>query len=287
MKLFESYEKIGYRKLMVLSLVILAVCLASLLFKYQTTGEFFSRGVDLRGGIQLTIETGQNVDSTGLENYLKPIFGDVTVRTTVGIGSNSVLIIADENVEKEKLLEEIEKYGLDTTTNSFQKIEASLGESFFIQSRTAIILAFIFMGIVVFFIFRKLVPSISVILSAFSDIISTIAVMNLVGASLSLASFAALLLVIGYSVDANILLVTKMIKRKELPVEERVSSALKTGLTMTATTLAALFALYLVSGATAITDIATVMIIALLLDLPYTWMTNMGIVRWWVEKKGI
>ncbi len=287
MKWFESYEKIGYKKLMIVSLLILAACLASILFKYQTTGEFFSRGVDLKGGIQLTIETGQSVDSTGLENYLKPIFGDITVRTTVGIGSNSVLIIADENVERERLLEEIEKYGLDTTTNSFQKIEASLGESFFIQSRNAIILAFIFMGIVVFFIFKKLVPSISVILSAFSDIVSTIAVMNLIGASLSLASFAALLLVIGYSVDANILLTTKMIKRKDLLVEERVSSAFKTGLTMTATTLVALFALYVVSGATAITDIAIVLIIALLLDLPYTWITNMGLVRWWVEKRGI
>ena len=285
MKPVELYERIGYKKLMVVSLVILAACLASLVFRYHSTGEFFSKGVDLQGGIQLSIDTNQSVDSSSLESYLKPIFGDVAVRTTTSIGGNSVLIMAGEEVDEDSLLSEVQKYGLDTTTYSFEKIEASLGESFFVQSRTAITVAFLFMGAVVFIIFRKPVPSFAVILCAFSDIVSTIAAMNLFGISLSLASFAALLLVIGYSVDTDILLTTKMVKRNDIPMEERISGAFKTGITMTMTTLVALSALYLVSGATAIGDITSVLIIALLFDLPYTWLTNMGIVRWWVEKR--
>jgi len=287
MKLSGLYEKIGYKKLMILSLLLLVVCIVSLLWNYQTKGEFFAKGIDLQGGTQLAIDTNQKVDAAELEARLKPIFGDVSVRTTISVGSNSILIKANENVEKEKLLEEVKNYGIDVSSYSFQKIEASLGESFFIQSRTAVIIAFIFMAFTVFFIFRSFVPSVAVILCAFSDIVSTIAVMNWIGASFSLASFAALLLIIGYSVDTDILLTTKLIKRKEDSILNRSFAAFKTGITMTTTTLVALLALYLISGATAIGDIATILIIALLLDMPYTWITNMGIVRWWMEKKGL
>lgn len=285
MKLTGLYEKIGYKKLMFLPILFLVLCIGILFFNYIETGEFFSRGVDLEGGAQLTLETSQQVSAGDLEAYLKPIFGDLQVRTTTGVGINNVLIRADEDVDKEYLLEEVQKYGLNVEAHSFEKIEASLGESFFIQSRTALIIAFVFMGFVVFFVFRNLVPSVAVILAAFSDIICTLAVMQLFGLSLSLASFAALLLVLGYSIDTDILLTTKVIKRREGTLHERIRGAFKTGLTMTITTLVAFTVLYLVSGATALREIATVLIIALLIDVPNTWLTNLGILRLWSERK--
>jgi len=56
------------------------------------------------------------------------------------------------------------------------------------------------------------VPSSCVILAAVSDIISTIAVTNLLGLKMSTAGIAALLMLIGYSVDTDILLTTKVLK---------------------------------------------------------------------------
>ncbi|HDI02881.1 MAG TPA: protein translocase subunit SecF [Candidatus Aenigmarchaeota archaeon] len=281
------YEKIGYKKLTVIPLIFLALCLGFLFYHYQQTGEFFSKSIDLRGGAQLTIDTNRQVDASDLEAYLKAKFGDVRVRTTVGINGNSVLIRVDEHVDKEKLLEEIEKYGLDTSHHSFEKIGASLGKSFFAQSTTALVVAFIFMGLVVFVIFRNFVPSIAVIWCAFSDIVCTIAVMQMLDMPLSLASFAGLLLVLGYSIDTDILLTTRVIKRREGNIKERCKNAFKTGITMTLTSLVAFTSLYLVSGATALREIATVLIIALLIDVPNTWLTNLGILRWWAEKRGI
>ncbi|UCG95106.1 MAG: protein translocase subunit SecF [archaeon] len=283
----ELYEKIGYKKLMVVPLIFLALCLGFLLLNYTNTGEFFIKGVDLEGGAQLTVETSQNVDASSLETHLRQEFGDVQVRTTVGVGTNNILIRAGEDVDKDLLLESVRNYGIDVESHSFEKIGAALGESFFVQSRTALIIAFVFMGFVVFFVFRSLVPSVAVMLAAFSDIICTIAVMQVFGLSLSLASFAGLLLVLGYSIDTDILLTTRVIKRREGNIEERIRGAFKTGITMTFTTLVALTALYLVSGATALKEISTVLIIALLIDLPNTWLTNLGILRLWSERKGL
>ena len=105
--------------------------------------------------------------------------------------------------------------------------------------------------------------------------------------SMSLASFACLLLVLGYSIDTDILLTTRVIKRREGSVTKRCKGALKTGLTMTTTSLVAFVSLYLVSGAAALGEVASVLIIALLIDIPNTWLTNLGILRWWAEKKGL
>jgi len=60
---------------------------------------------------------------------------------------------------------------------------------------------------------------------------------------------------------------------------------MKTGLTFTTTTLVALFAMYFVSGSIIIEEIALVLIIGLIIDLPATWMANVGILRAWLERR--
>ena len=78
------------------------------------------------------------------------------------------------------------------------KIQSSqFGESFFTDTLIAIIIAFLFMGIIVFIYFRKFAPSLGVVLSAFSDIIITVAVINLLEIRLSTAGVAAILMIIG------------------------------------------------------------------------------------------
>ena len=103
------------------------------------------------------------------------------------------------------------------------------------------------MAIVVFIIFRTFVPSIAVVISAFADIAFAAAMMDVFGIVLSLGTVAALLMLIGYSVDTDILLTTRLLKRKG-ELGDKIKDAMKTGMTMTLTTLAALIALFVVSS---------------------------------------
>ena len=147
------------------------------------------------------------------------------------------------------------------------------------------VLAFIFMGIVVFLYFRIPVPSLAVILSAFSDIIVTLAVVNIMGMKLSTAGIAAFLMLIGYAVDTNILLSIKVLKRKEGGILDRILIAMKTGLMMSTTTIIAIIVALSFAQSEVLKQIMTILLIGLLVDLPSTWIQNAGILRWYLERK--
>ena len=92
-------------------------------------------------------------------------------------------------------------------------------------------------------------------------------------------------MVIGYSVDTNMVLTSELLKGRG-SVSAGIKRAMKTGLTMTSTIFVALVAMYFLSGSLIIEQIALVLIIATLLDVPTTWMTNAGVLRYWLKKRG-
>lgn len=142
------------------------------------------------------------------------------------------------------------------------------------------------LGIFLFVLFiRSSIPSFAVVLAAFSDIIVTLALVNLFGIKLSTAGIAAFLMLIGYSVDTNILLSTRVIKRREGTVMDRILGAMKTGLTMTLTTFLAISAAFIFTESEVIKQIMLILLIGLGADLINTWLQNSGILRLYLEKK--
>jgi len=112
--------------------------------------------------------------------------------------------------------------------------------------------------------------------------------MNVLGINLSLPTFAALLMLIGYSVDTDLLLTSRVLKSgSELPIPERIKGAVKTGLTMTGTTSVALAVLMISNLSPVLSEIASVLLIGLLLDTINTWIQNVAIIRRYAEKKGL
>ena len=109
--------------------------------------------------------------------------------------------------------------------------------------------------------------------------------MNILSIPLSTAGLAALLMLIGYSVDSNILLSTKVLKHRSETVLHSIYDALKTGSTMTATTFVAFFVIWMLSPASVLRQIATIMLIGLTLDFMNTWIQNAGILRMYMERK--
>ena len=162
---------------------------------------------------------------------------------------------------------------------------SSLGENFFKQTSIALVIAFLLMGLVVLIYFRTIIPSLAVILSAASDIVITLAIVNLLGMKLSTAGIAGFLLLIGYSVDTDILLTTKVLKTKTGNIMDKVMVAMKTGLKMSITTIFAVIAALMFSLSVEIKQIMTIVLIGLLIDLINTWIQNVGLLRWYLEKK--
>jgi len=163
---------------------------------------------------------------------------------------------------------------------------SSLGNSFFKQTFIALLIAFILMGLVVLIYFRTIIPSIAVILAAFSDMVVTLAIFNLTGIKLGTAGIAAFLMLIGYSVDTDILLSSRLLKRKEGSVIDRVYGAMRTGFTMSFTTLAAILVALIFVQSETVKQIMIILFIGLIVDLLMTWIQNVGVLRLYLEKKG-
>lgn len=285
------YEKQN-KKLLVIPFALLLISLILIFMKFAATGDILNRDVSLKGGITVTIPIDTGIDTEKLRNDLSGIFSenDIDVKSISQFG-NQVGIIIEADITQEEANAFIDEVGkvlgvdMNEVDSSVEVVGSSLGTAFFKQLSTALMIAFGFMALIVFLYFRTLVPSAAVILAAFSDIIITLAIVNLTGMKLSAAGIAAFLMLIGYSVDTNILLSMRVLKRREGTEMDRVYGAMKTGFTMTSTTLVALFAALLVSQSEVIRQIMIILLIGLLVDMINTWIQNVAILRMYLEKK--
>jgi len=245
----------------------------------MSTGYFMDRSIELSGGKMVSIEVS-SVDLGGLQDALPY----ARVHLVSGITETLQVEIPFETDEI-IILEEINIYADTIGVHSTRAVGPALGEMFFNQAQIAIIVAFIFMAVVVFILFRSFVPSSIVILAAATDMIFAIAISSLLGVELSFAVLAALLTLIGYSVDTDILLTHELLKASRDNVKAGIKRAAKTGLTMSITTIVVLAAIYFISGSFILEQIAFVLIIGILIDIPTTWFTNAGVLRWWIKRK--
>ena len=280
-----------YKSLMWITVLMLVFSLGYLFYHNATTGSFINKGISLKGGVTLSVETNKSIDPLILEDHLKSRFpnSDITVRTMAFGGKRtglSVEIDLKENQTQELLTAVEEVTGnLNKDQYNIDVIGSSLGESFFKETIKSLIFAFIFMAIVVFLYFRVPVPSLAVVLAAFSDIIVTIAIVDMIGIKLSTAGIAAFLMLIGYSVDTDILLSTRVLRRKKGTIYNRIIDAMKTGMTMTVTTLVAVLIAFILARSIILKQIMLILLIGLLVDIINTWIQNAGIIRNYAERK--
>lgn len=270
----------NYKIQTVIVLLFLVVALAYIFYILSTTG--LKLDIDLKGGTQISFESSSALSDKTLENILKDYNPDV--RITSGLAGYTALIDVDSSYNSSKIIDTLKSNGYSADF-SVSTISPSLGASFFQQAQFVLLFAFIFMAITVFIIFRVSMPPVYVVLCGFTDIVETLAVSQFVGIKLSLATFAALLLLIGYSVDTDILLTTRVLRTNEGELKSKIRGAMKTGITMIGATAVALMALFVISASTVITQIASVLLIGLVLDVFNTWITNANLLRWYVERK--
>jgi preprotein translocase subunit SecF len=145
------------------------------------------------------------------------------------------------------------------------------------------ILIFIFL---IYIYIKDSIPSFGIILCAFSDLLFALAIFNIWGHKLSIAGVAAFLMLVGYSIDTDILLSVRVLKRREGTIFSRTLDALKTGITMSFCALVAAVVAYIFTHSVVIKEIMFILIAGLVGDIIFTWIQNAGILRWHLEKKG-
>ena len=275
----------NYRMLIIIPVIITILSLALISFNG------LNEGIELRGGSIAVLKLHEPINSSTLENQIK------TSLINQGLGVQEVSVISNRGLDLTvEIGSEVNSTVFHTAiagvanVTSYNAVGPVLSEEAVGQIVWALAFAFLFMSITVFIIFRELVPSIGIILAAASDIIIAVAGMSIFNIPLSIASVGAILMLIGYSIDTDIVLTTRLLRRKEGTIVDRATEAMKTGMTMSIAAIAAMSVLYIVTiilipEASVLSDIAAVLIVGLIADIFTTWFMNLGILRWYMEAR--
>ncbi len=286
---FDSYIRTHKPvQLVIPPLIVLAIALIVLGGMYVNTGSPVRLGFEFEGGTSITLAT------TDSHDLLQQKFADYPVINVRDSGSRRTILFGPMSKDKQDSLTKKVNTDYGYAAPEIKQAGALYGESLQTQALKALVVSFCLMAVIVFLIFRTFVPSVAVVLSAFSDIVIAAAFIAIAGIELSLGTVAALLMLIGYSVDSDILLTTRLLKRRG-NLDDKVTNAMTTGLTMTGTTLAAIIVMYLVATysyliipklpqISIISDISIVLIFGLFADLMNTWMLNTGILKWHLQR---
>ncbi|MEM3202556.1 MAG: hypothetical protein QXY21_02725 [Candidatus Micrarchaeaceae archaeon] len=193
------------------------------------------------------------------------------------------------NFYKQKVISTLQSI-IPFSVYSYETITPTLGSYFLSQLDYILIVSFVLVAIVVFFIFRTIVPSLIVVYGAVNDIVIALGAMGAFGIPLGVASIGGLLMLIGYSIDTDILSAIRILKRSEDAAPIRAFMSMKTGLTMTATALIVftiLFAVSYISFIQTYYEIAGVVLAGLIGDILATWFGNTAILLWYKERKDL
>jgi preprotein translocase subunit SecF len=287
----KSWYDRYYKLMLIIPVIVTILCLAYIGLFYTQNGTIMFRDASLTGGTTITLIG--DINPATLESELKPQFPDVIIRKLTDIRTGKpVSVVVESSATPENLTSAIEKslnYKLNEKNSSTEFTGSSLSQSFYEQLIIALIISFILMSFVVFILFRTFVPSMAIIFAAFSDIVIPLAIIDFFGIRISAAGIAAFLMLIGYSVDTDVLLTTRALKRKGGTLNSRIYGAFKTGTLMTTTAIVAVLPSFFLI--TALPDsfrqIFFILALGLFADIFNTWLTNASIIKWYCTRRKI
>jgi len=285
----DAYNK-HHKKFFIAPAILIVFALIALTSFYNTYGDIMDKDVSLKGGISATVITEKIVDIDTLQVILGQQFGDADVRrlTEFGTEKQTGILVEISQTDETAFRQALEKeIGITLTDDnlSIEVVGSALGASFYQQMIRALLISFILIAIVVFIAFRSFIPAIATVASIVIDIMVTLAIINLLGVKISTAGLAAFLLLIGYSVDSDMLLASRAMKQKQGELMDRVLSAIVTGLTMTITAIAAVFIGYMITTSVVLQEIFIILAVGLCVDVVVTYMLNAPITIMKMKRK--
>ncbi|WP_049900598.1 protein translocase subunit SecF [Natrinema sp. J7-1] len=274
-----DYTRYSNRQLAAGPLAVLAVALLVLVGSFLVLGSPVPMGMDFAGGTELTVQT-----STPQDDIAGAFDQDANVRST---GTDNQYVVQFSESDSESLRtqaeSELEQDGSADIVQSTSSMGATFGQQNQQTALLGIIVAFVGMSAIAFILFRTFVPSIAIVISAFSDLMIPLAFMRLTGIPLSLGTVAGLLMLIGYSVDSDILLNNHILRRGG-DFYDSTYRAMRTGITMTVTSMAAMLVMGVVAFVLSIdllASIGIILFVGLAADLMNTYMLNLSLLRWY------
>jgi preprotein translocase subunit SecF len=270
-----DYADYTNRQLIAVPLGLLAAATLVLVVATVVVGSPVPLGIEFTGGTEMQVVTKDS------PSEIRATF-DQEIESITPIASQAnTYQLTFQSDDADPLIDQAEAAGYEV--ESVGERSASFAEDAQQQALFGLLIAFAGMAVLVFLMFRTFIPSIAVVASAFSDIVIPLSLMRLFGIELSLGTVAALLMLIGYSVDSDLLLNNHIIRRRG-DFYTATFRAMRTGVTMTITSIAAMVVMAVVAsslGIPLLPEIAIVLVFGLTADLMNTYLLNVSLLRYY------
>ena len=220
-------------------------------------------GIDFKGGILLEVRTGNNITISDIRSKTSDLnIGEVSIQE---FGAKSDYLIRVERqkgsdnaqqVAVEILKDALNKaFGKDIDYRRLEYVGPTVSKDLISDGVMAICFAIIAMLAYIWFRF-ELPFAIGAIVALLHDIILTLGVFSILGLEFNLSTVAAILLIIGYSMNDTVVVYDRIrenlrkFKKMELKelLDKSINETLSRTINTTITTMLALGALYLIGG---------------------------------------
>ena len=281
-----DYDRYTNRQLAAVPLAILAIALVIVGANIALTGAPAPLGIEFAGGTEITVDTTDDVETITAAFDAEP----ESIQTVSGQENRYILTFGpDADTGDQRLSDQARQLtppeGEDTAFQSQDSFDPTFAGDTQRLALMGIAIAFAGMSVIAFLLFRIFVPSVAIVVSAFSDIMIPLAVMGIFDFPLTIGTVAALLMLIGYSVDSDILLNNHVLRRGTGgDFYSDVYRAMSTGVTMTVTSMAAMATMAVAAwffGIDLLMVIGAILFVGLAADLMNTYLLNLSLLRWY------
>ena len=220
-------------------------------------------GIDFKGGILLEVRTNNNIAISDIRSKISDLnIGEVSIQE-FGVKSDYLIRVerqkgADnaQQVAVEILKDALnEAFGKDIDYRRLEYVGPTVSKDLISDGVMAI--CFAIMAMLAYIWFRFELPfAIGAIIALLHDIILTLGVFSILGLEFNLSTVAAILLIIGYSMNDTVVVYDRIrenlrkFKKMELKelLDKSINETLSRTINTTITTMLALGALYLIGG---------------------------------------
>jgi len=226
----------------------------------------------------------------GPKNVLDPRGVESAVESSLGKNVDVLSVENGFHIETDNLSESEENNVKGVLFNQFDSVTIeSIGPAIsslqIEQMLYSIVIAFVVIGVITFIIFRRRIVPMAVLLVIGLDILCVLGCMSLFRVPMSLASVVAIVVLVGYAVDTNILLAYHVLKGVGGEPREQATASMNTGLMMGVLLIVAFLSLNVLTSVTQLNVLTATMIFGIAINIFNTWFLGAGILLRQAERQ--
>lgn len=280
MKPAWHYQRLKNRQLIAIPLVVSVLLSVSVL----VLGLPLSR--DFKGGSLVMVQGLQNVpDPSGVKSAVESSLGKNVDVLPVENGFHIETDALSESEETNVKGALFNQFGIPASSVTIESIGPAISSLQIEQMLYSIVIAFVVIGVITFIIFRRRVVPMAVLLVIGLDILCVLGCMSLFRVPMSLASVVAIVVLVGYAVDTNILLAYHVLKGVGGEPREQATASMNTGLMMGVLLIVVFLSLNVLTSVTQLNVLTATMIFGIAINIFNTWFLGAGILLRQAERQ--